>query len=118
EHLRRAQRASHELLGSGKPLDHVHLLAVQLVDDGLVSHPAWTHARADRIDARLTRMDRHLRARPGFTGNRLDLDHPVIDLGDLELEKAAHQAPMGTRDSDLWAAPVSASARYLDDVDA
>src|SRR5699024_9260450 len=82
-------------------VDDVDLLAAQLVHHR-------THARAHRADAGALGVDaghrgahRHLRAMLGPPGEARDLDRAAGDLGDLEVEEAAHQVRVRAGQGDL-----------------
>ena len=100
-HPRRGQRLHHELGGVVRVRNDVDLLAAQLVDDHPNTRSARADARADRVDVAVVRGDRDLRAVAGLTGDGLQLDDAVDDLGHLELEEALHQPGVRARDHDL-----------------
>src|SRR4029079_19081866 len=77
------------------------LLAAELGDHGLDARPALADRRADGVEAVLAGRNRDLGARPGFAGDRPDLDGARVDLGDLELEQALQEALVGSADEDL-----------------
>ena len=90
-------------LGVIAPGDHVDLLARQLGDDGLDTRAALADGRADRVKAILSGRHGDLGSAAGLTGDRLDLDGPAVDLGDLELEQALEEALVRSADEDLRA---------------
>ena len=102
--LGRAQGVGHEDRRVVAPRDDVDLLAGQLRDDGLDARAALADGRADRVEPLLARRDRDLRAAARLAGDRLDLDRPAVDLGDLELEQALQEALVRAADEDLRAA--------------
>ena len=101
EDLGRAERVGDEDGRVVVPGDHVDLLAGELGHDGLDPGPALADGRPDRVEALLAARDGDLRARAGLAGDRLDLDGPAVDLGDLELEEPAEEALVGAADEDL-----------------
>ena len=85
--LRGRQRVDYELRRVRRPQDDVDALAGQLGGDGLDAGAAHAHAGADRIDALVVGLDRDLRAHARIACCRLDLQQPLLDLGDFELEQ-------------------------------
>jgi hypothetical protein len=65
-------------------------------------------AGADRVDALGVRLDGDLRAVAGLAGDAADLDEPVGDLRNLELEQRADQ--LGIAPRRIPAGPSSRSA--------
>src|SRR5690606_12903341 len=97
-----------------RPLDHIDLLAVQLVHNVLDTHAAHPDARADWIDLLLARRDGHLGAQSRLSGNGHDFDRAAVDLRDLQLEEAADQVGMGPRDDELRTTRVLVDLQQVD----
>ena len=74
------------------PQHDVHLLAVELGDDGLDPRSSLTHRRALGIDALLPALNRNLRAAARLAGDAADHDRAVIDLRDLHLHQPSQEA--------------------------
>src|SRR5713101_6067308 len=83
--FRRTQRGCDERLRVVGPRDDVHVLVGQLAEDGSMSHAFRTDAGADRVESRLGRRDRDLRAKTRLARDRTDQDGPGFDLGHLGL---------------------------------
>ena len=75
-HFGRARSAHDELRRIGRPQDDVDALAGQFVGHGLDPQAAQTDAGADRIDARVVRLDADLGAHAGIAGRALDFQRP------------------------------------------
>ena len=71
------------------PLDNVHLLGAQLIDHLADPRAPGTDAGALGVDVGLVRGDRDLGPVARLAGDRLDLDRPVEQFGNLELEQPA-----------------------------
>src|SRR5581483_2581819 len=110
--VRGLERVGDVLLGLLAPLDDVDLLATELVDDRLHAQTALPDARAAGVDAGLARADGDLGARAGLASDADDLDLPVIDLRDLELEEPLHEKLVRAADDDGGPAQ---RAAYLED---
>src|ERR1041385_3848886 len=96
-HARRRERQLREALGVGRPGHDVDALAVQLVHDSLHARALQPDARADGIDAVITRPHRDLGAAARFARRRADFDDLLLDLGDLELEERFHEQRVSAR---------------------
>src|SRR5204863_5028810 len=81
----------------------VDLLAAELGDDHAHTRAARADAGADRVDALSVRLDGDLRAVAGLACDAADLDEPVGDLGDLELEQRLDQLGIPPRQDHLRA---------------
>src|SRR5438128_138898 len=90
-HVRRFKGVRHETLGALGPLDDVDLFAAELVHDRLDAQSALADAGASRVEAGLTGAHGDLRAGAGLAGDADDLDLPVEDLRDFELEESLHE---------------------------
>src|ERR1700686_55535 len=66
-----------------------------------MAHPLGTDTSADRVEARLGRGDRDLRAQAWLTRDGTDQDRPGFDLGHLCLEQAMHERTGSPRNPDL-----------------
>ena len=73
------------------PAHDVDLLAVQLVDNVLDPRAANSDAGADAVNLAVDALDRDLGAVARVAGQLLDLNDPLGDLGDLELEQVAQE---------------------------
>src|SRR5581483_12417372 len=87
----------------GIPRDDVDLIAAQLRDDHPHARAARADAGPDRIYALGVRLDRDLRAVARLAGDAADLDEPVGNLRDLELEERLDQLWVAPREDDLRA---------------
>ncbi len=87
------------------PANDVDLFAIQLVDDVLDPAAADTDAGAHAVDLVVDRLDRDLGPVAGVAGEGLDLDDPLLDLGDLELEEVPEDVRVSAREDDPDALP-------------
>src|ERR1700692_20289 len=101
KHLRRCERVVDERYRVGRPADDVDFLPAQFVGDRGDAARLRTETGADRVDFEAMRMDRDFGAAARFARDRHDLDDVVVDLGNLALEQALHQAFRRTREDDL-----------------
>src|SRR5262249_53082214 len=83
------------------PADDVDAFATQLIDDVLDATAADADAGADAIHLHVDARDRDLAAVASLARQRLDLDGPVLDLGDLLLEQPADELGVVARQNDL-----------------
>src|SRR5439155_1695160 len=104
----------HETLGALGPLDDVDLFAAELVHDRLDAQSALADAGASRVEAGLTGAHGDLRAGAGLAGDADDLDLPVEDLRDFELEESLHERLVRPTDDDLRAAERAAHLEHDD----
>src|SRR5690606_21238612 len=95
-------------------VDDVDLLAAELFGDGAHATAELADAGALGIDGRVVRLDRDLRAVPGFAGERDDLDEPGRDLRDLEGEQLADETGVSARDRDRGALGALRDRRDVD----
>src|SRR5690606_5015605 len=92
------------LLGVGKVVDDVDLLAMELAHDGFDTCAAGADAGADGGNLRVGPGHGDLGAMAGLAGEGLDLDGAVGDFGDLDLEEAADKLLTGAAEDELGAA--------------
>ena len=109
--LGRLQRRDHELSGVRRPHDDVDLLAADLVSHRGDARATQAHAGTDRVDALIVGLDRDLGAQAGVAGAGLELEQPVLDLGDLELEELHEELGRGARQHELRAAGAAVDAQ-------
>ena len=83
------------------PADDVDALAVDLVDDVLDPAAADADAGPDAVHLHVDGRDGDLRAVAGLAGDLLDLDGPVLDLGDLLLEQGPDEVRVAAAQDDL-----------------
>src|SRR4029077_13105769 len=83
------------------PGDDVDLLAAELGDDHADARAARADAGADRVDSLRVRLHGDLRPVARLTGDALDRDETVGDLGNLELEERLDQLGVAAREDDL-----------------
>ena len=85
------------------PTDNVDPLASQLA--GHIFNPVASHAHTspNAIDALIGAADGYLASIPGLSADRVDLDNPFGNLGNLLLEQPLDQCPLGSRKDDLHA---------------
>ena len=83
------------------PTDNVDPLASQLA--GHIFNPVASHAHTspNAIDALIGAADGYLASIPGLSADRVDLDNPFGNLGNLLLEQPLDQGPLGPRKNDL-----------------
>ena len=67
------------------------IFSAQLGHDHADARPARADAGTDRVDALRMRLDRDLRAVAGLARDTADLDEPVGDLRNLDLEQGLDQ---------------------------
>src|SRR5690606_31968532 len=96
-HPRRRQRATREDLRVRMPRDDIDPLAPELVHHGLHPGALQANARPDRIDRLVPGRDGYLGPATDLARDPLDLDDPLVDLRDLELEERRHEHRVGPR---------------------
>ena len=101
--LGRREGPANELGWIRRIVDDVNLLAAQFLHDRLDPRTAHADAGADRVDLAVMRHDRDLGAPPRLPNGGLDLDDPLVDLGDLLPEEFDEQVRVGPAQDDLRA---------------
>src|SRR5215813_11612475 len=76
-------------------LDDVNLLAAQLADDGLHTHPFHSDTSAHGVHIFVFRSNRNFGALTGFARDGFDLDRAVVNFRHLGLEQVLHQLRRG-----------------------
>ena len=89
------ERVLDEDLAGLVPPDDVYFLAVELVHDVADARAAYAHTGADCVDLGVDGGDGDLGAVAGLAGHGLDLDDPLGDLGDLDLEELSDEIGVG-----------------------
>ena len=101
--LGRRERIDDELRRIGRPQDDVDALAGELVGHRRHARAAHADAGADRIEARVVRLDGDLRAHAGIARRGLDLEHAFLDLRHFELEQLHDEFGRDARQDELRA---------------
>jgi hypothetical protein len=99
--LGRAEGLGDEDRGIGVPLDDIDLLILELIDNELDARSALANTGPHRVNPGLQRGDRDLRARARLTGDRLDLNLALLNLGHLDLEQAPEHVLVGAAQQNL-----------------
>ena len=86
-HLRRLQRVSDEHLGGFVPANDVDLLAAQFVHDVTDTAAANPDASTHRVDLGVYRGDGDLGPIASLPGQRPNLNDPLANFGNLQLEQ-------------------------------
>ena len=100
----RRQRVGDEARRIVGVVDDVDLLPAQLSHDGAHARTHRANACALGVDALAGGGDGDLRAMSGFTGDGLDLDEALLNLGNLTLEEAGDEVGVSARQGDTRAA--------------
>ena len=95
------ERVDDELRRVFREQDDVDALAGELVGHRGDARAAHADAGALRIEPRVVRLDRDLGADAGVARGGLDLDQPLLDLGNLELEQAHQELRRDSRQDQL-----------------
>ena len=99
--LGRLKRVRNHDLERVVPANDVDALAAQLIDDVLDAAAADADAGADTIHLQVDTGHGNFGAVAGFAGDRLDLDGPVGDFGNLVLEEPADEIGVRPGENDF-----------------